>query len=67
VASGHVVKRLRIHCRHRAIDHEENMLIDLILNILGPVAAKRYPLVRKGLWAMLACFLLVAIYRGMGA
>ena len=38
------------------------MLADLILNILGPVAAKRYGVVRKALWVVLAVFLLLFVY-----
>jgi len=38
------------------------MLADLILNVLGPVAAKRYAVVRKALWVVLAVFILLFIY-----
>jgi hypothetical protein len=38
------------------------MLADLILNLISPVAAKRYGLVRKALWIVLAVFLLLFIY-----
>jgi hypothetical protein len=38
------------------------MLGDLILNILGPVSAKRYPLVRMALWLIVAVFLILLIY-----
>ena len=38
------------------------MLADLILNILGPVSAKRYPVVRIALWLIVAVFLILLIY-----
>jgi hypothetical protein len=38
------------------------MLVDLILNILGPVGAKRYPVVRIALWLIVAVFLILLIY-----
>ena len=38
------------------------MLVDLILNILGPVSAKRYPVVRIALWLIVAVFLIILIY-----
>jgi hypothetical protein len=38
------------------------MLVDLILNILGPVSAKRYPVVRIALWLIVAVFLILWIY-----
>jgi hypothetical protein len=38
------------------------MLADLILGILGPISAKRYPVVRTELWLMLAVFLVLLIY-----
>lgn len=38
------------------------MLADLILIILGPVSAKRYVLVRTGLWLILAVFSVLVIY-----
>lgn len=41
------------------------MLADLILNILAPVAAKRYAVVRKVMWVGLAIFLLLAVYGGL--
>ncbi|WP_296946323.1 hypothetical protein [uncultured Massilia sp.] len=42
------------------------MLADLMLNILGPVAAKRFGLVRKALWVTLAVFLLLLICGWLG-
>jgi hypothetical protein len=39
-----------------------SMLTDLILNILAPISAKRYPVVRTGLWLILAVFLVLLIY-----
>jgi hypothetical protein len=33
------------------------MLFDLLWNIVGPLAAKRYALVRKLLWVLLAVYL----------
>jgi hypothetical protein len=38
------------------------MFADVIFNILAPIATKRYAVVRKALWVMLAIFLLLAIY-----
>jgi len=38
------------------------MLADLILNILGPISAKRYPVLRKALWLIVAVFLILLIY-----
>jgi hypothetical protein len=38
------------------------MLVDLILNILGPVSAKRYPVVRIALWLIVAVFLILLTY-----
>jgi hypothetical protein len=38
------------------------MLADLIVNIVGPVAAKRYGFVRKALWIVLAISLLLSLY-----
>jgi hypothetical protein len=38
------------------------MLADIILNILGPISAKRYAVVRKALWVVLAVFLAFFIY-----
>lgn len=38
------------------------MLVDLILNILGPVSAKRYPVVRIASWLIVAVFLIFLIY-----
>jgi len=38
------------------------MLADLILNVLAPIAAKRYSVVRKALWLLLCMFLLAATY-----
>jgi hypothetical protein len=38
------------------------MLADLILNILAPITAKRYPVVRTGLWLILAVFLVPLLY-----
>lgn len=38
------------------------MLADLILTILGPISAKRYVLVRTGLWLILAVFSVLLIY-----
>ena len=38
------------------------MLADLILNILGPIGAKRYPVVRIALWSIVAVFLIILIY-----
>jgi hypothetical protein len=39
-----------------------SMLADLILNILAPISAKRYPVVLTGLWVILAVFLVLLIY-----
>lgn len=39
-----------------------SMLADLILNILGPISAKRYPVLRKALWLIVAVFLILLIY-----
>jgi hypothetical protein len=41
------------------------MFTDLILDILAPIAAKRYAVVRKALWVVLAIVLLLAIYGGL--
>jgi hypothetical protein len=38
------------------------MLGDLILNIVVPVSAKRYPPVRIALWLIVAVFLILLIY-----
>jgi len=38
------------------------MLADLILSILAPISAKRYPVVRTGLWLILTVFLVLLIY-----
>jgi hypothetical protein len=38
------------------------MLGDLILNIVVPVSAKRYPLVRIALWLIVAVFLIPLTY-----
>jgi hypothetical protein len=38
------------------------MLADVILSILGPIAAKRYAAVSKALWVVLAVFLALLIY-----
>jgi len=38
------------------------MLFDLMLNIFGPVAAKRFAAIRKALWVVLAVFLAFFIY-----
>jgi hypothetical protein len=38
------------------------MLAELILNILGPIGAKRYPVVRIALWLIVAVFLIFLIY-----
>ena len=38
------------------------MLTDLVLNILGPVAAKRYGIARKALLVVLAVFFLLFVY-----
>jgi len=38
------------------------MLADLILSILGPVSAKRYPVARTGLRLILAVFLVILSY-----
>jgi len=38
------------------------MLVDLILNILGPVSVKRYPVVRIASWLIVAVFLIFLIY-----
>jgi len=41
------------------------MLFEFILNILAPVLAARYVVVRRILWGLLAIFLLVAIYHSV--
>ena len=38
------------------------MLADLIVNILAPISAKRYPVVRTGLWLIVAVFLVLLIH-----
>lgn len=38
------------------------MLAELIVNILAPISAKRYPVVRTGLWLIVAVFLVPFIY-----
>lgn len=39
------------------------MLFDLIWNVIGPLAAKRYKRVRKALWVVLFFYLGCVIYR----
>lgn len=41
---------------------EKCMLADLILNILGPIGAKRYGVVRKALWVVLGVFFVFFFY-----
>ena len=38
------------------------MLADLILNLLVPIGAKRYPVVRIVLWSIAAVFSIILIY-----
>lgn len=38
------------------------MLTDLVVNILGPILAKRFSVIRKAVWAILIVFLAFFIY-----
>jgi len=38
------------------------MFADLILNILGPIGAKRFAVVRKALWVILAVLFVFLMY-----
>lgn len=39
------------------------MITDLIVNILGPLAAKRFGFVRKATWVVFAVGLMLVIFR----
>lgn len=43
------------------------MFADLILNILGPIAAKRFAVVRKAMWVILAVFLVLFMYGALAS
>lgn len=38
------------------------MISDLILNVFGEIAAKRYVLIRKALWMVAAVFIICVTY-----
>lgn len=43
------------------------MFTDLIVSILGPIAAKRFAVIRKATWVILAVFVALFLYGALAS